>query len=262
MRYAKGTLVIGSDCDIPLLREVRNMRFISHGQLYELLKNEGFASLRATFNWRVRRLLDAGYISRVQGVAWRGSPVYSITPHGLLELESRGEFSIALHSGTRHMPHPRQVFHALELNAIRLALARNRLLAGWQSEIEITSCNLVSAAPFQKDYDAVVKVRSGNDTLEFALEYERSLKARKEYARIRAALECERRIGCVLYLTSSPDLMVALVYQLAPLSKPLAFATARSFREHLLATPVSVDGGNSMLTLDYFLRSASSSWCF
>jgi hypothetical protein len=49
--------------------------------------------------------------------------------------------------------------------------------------------------------------------LEFALEYERSLKASKEYARIRAALECERRIGCVLYLTASPDLTVALVYQ-------------------------------------------------
>jgi hypothetical protein len=156
------------------------------------------------------------------------------------------------------MPHPRQVFHALELTAIRLTLARNRLLAGWQSEIEITSSNLVSASPFQKDYDAVVRVRSGNETLEFALEYERSLKARKEYARIRAALECERRIGCVLYLTASPDLMVALVYQLSPLSTPLAFATARSFREHLLATNVSVDGGNSMLTLDHFLRRSAA----
>jgi hypothetical protein len=72
--------------------------------------------------------------------------------------------------------------------------------------------------------------------------------------RIRAALECERRIGCVLYLTASPDLTVALVYQLTPLSKPLAFATARSFREHLLATTVRVDGASSTLTLDNFLR--------
>jgi hypothetical protein len=42
------------------------------------------------------------------------------------------------------------------------------------------------------------------------------------------------------------------------LAKPLAFATARSFREHLLATHVSVDGGNSMLTLDNFLRRSAA----
>jgi len=258
MRYVKGSLVITPGGDIPLLRQVRNMRFVGHRQLYELLESEAFVTCRTTFNWRVRRLLATGYISRIEGVAWRGSPVYSITPDGLIELESHGDFAIALHSRSRHMPHRMQVFHALELNAIRLALARNRLLAGWLSEIEIASSNMVSVAPFQKDYDAVVRVRSGNDTFEFALEYERSLKANRQYARIRAALECERRISSVLYLTASPDLTVALLYQLTPLSKPLAFATARSFREHLLATRVSVDSGNAMLTLDNFLRRAAN----
>ena len=51
-----------------------------------------------------------------------------------------------------------QVFHALELNAIRLALARNGLLVSWQSEVEISSTNMVSGTPYQKDYDAIVKI--------------------------------------------------------------------------------------------------------
>jgi hypothetical protein len=257
MRYAKGSRVITADGDIPLLRQVRNMRFVSHRQLYELLQAEASAPSRSTFNWRVRRLLATGHIYRVEDVSWQGFAVYSITSLGLIQLESQGDFAVALHSRSRHLPHRMQVFHALELNAIRVILVRNRLLAGWQSEVEISSWNMIATAPFQKDYDAIVKVRSGNDMLEFALEYERSLKASSRYARIRAALELERQIPCVLYLTASPDLTVALVYQLTPLSKPLAFATARAFREHLLATPVSVDSSSAMLTLERFLRQAA-----
>jgi hypothetical protein len=253
MRYTKGSVVITPDGDIPVLRQVRNSRFVTHRQLYELLLGEGLVSCRSTFNWRVRRLISIGRISSVATAHWQGSAVYSITPHGLLELESQGDFAVALHSRSRNMPHPVQVFHSLELNAIRLSLVRNRLLAGWQSDIEIASNNMVSTAPYQKDYDAIVRVHWGGDTLEFALEYERSLKASRHYARIKAALECERRVPCILYLTASPDLTLALLYQLTPSAKPLAFATARCFRERLLATPVSTDQGSGLLTLERFL---------
>ena len=256
MRYAKGSMVITAEGDIPVLRQVRNSRFVSHRQLYELLLGNGHISCRSTFNWRIRRLLASGRVSRT-AVDWQGSAVYSITSTGLLELESQGDFAVALHSRSRHMPHPMQVFHALELNAIRLALARNRLLVAWQSEVEIASSNMVSTAPYQKDYDAVVKVRSGTQILEFALEYERFLKASRHYARIRAALECERHVPSVVYLTASPDLTVALVYQLTPIAKPVAFATARCFREHLLATPVSSDASGTLRTLERFLQQSS-----
>ena len=41
MRYAKGGLVINAERDIPLLRQVRNSRFVSHQQLFDFMKFGG-----------------------------------------------------------------------------------------------------------------------------------------------------------------------------------------------------------------------------
>jgi hypothetical protein len=46
----------------PLLRQVRNSRFISHSQLFEILQHDSYGSCRSTFNWRVHRLLKARHI--------------------------------------------------------------------------------------------------------------------------------------------------------------------------------------------------------
>ena len=254
MRYAKGSSVISAERDIPLLRHVRNCRFVGHCQLFELLQYDAVASSRTTFNWRVHRLLKARYISRLESVCWQGSPIYSVTQNGLLELESQGDFAIILNSRTRHMPHRSQVFHALELNAIRLALARNLLLVSWQSDVEIGSLNVVSTSPFQKDYDAIVKIWLGQEVREFALEYERSLKSSKQYAHIRAALEAEHRVPSILYVTVDPDLMLALLYQLLPASKPIGFLTARCFKQELLAAMVRTDACGSCVSLERFLE--------
>lgn len=256
MRYIKGSFVITTDGDIPLLRQVRNSRFVSHQQLFELLQYDGLVSSRGTFNWRIQRLLKTRHIERLEAISWQGSPIYSITQNGLVELESQGEFAIALHSRTRQMPDRTQVFHALELNAIRLSLARNALLVSWQSEVEISSSNMVSGAPYQKDYDAIVKIWVASEVREFALEYERSLKNSKQYEKVRAALEAERRIGCILYLTPDSDLLFAVMYHLTPVSKRLGFATARSFREQLLAASVTTDANRAVVTLEEFLQYA------
>lgn len=254
MRYAKGSLVVTADGDIPLLRYVRNCRFVSHQQLFELMRHDAVLSSRSTFNWRIQRLLKAGEIERLKDLQWQGSPVYSVTKRGLLELESRGEFLIALHSATRKMPDRIQVFHALELNAIRLSLARNALLVSWQSELEISSLNMASTSPFQKDYDALVKVWVGDEPREFALEYERSLKSAKHYESVRAALEGERRIECVLYLTVDANLLLAVLYHLTPIAKRLGFVTARAFKEQLLAASVTTETERGMVTLRDFLQ--------
>jgi len=255
MRYARGSIVISAEGDIPLLREVRNAKFVSRRQLFSVL--DGADSLsRSTFTSRLHKLLKRDYLHALPDVFWHGSAVYSVTARGLMELESQGDFAVALHSATRHMPHPLHVYHALELNEIRLAMVHGELLAGWESELEISSSNLVSAR-FQKDYDAVVRVWAGEQIREFALEYERSLKAARRYVRIREALENERGVGAVLYLHASPDLMFALLYHLTPTSKPLAFATARQFHSHLMATPVFTDARQPPVTLDHFLAAAA-----
>ena len=72
MRYAKGGLVINPERDIPLLRQVRNSRFVSHNQLFELMKFGGSDRSRDSFNWRVRRLLKSAHISICGGIFCAG----------------------------------------------------------------------------------------------------------------------------------------------------------------------------------------------
>ena len=245
MRYAKGSLVINPERDIPLLRQVRNSKFVSHHQLFELMKLGGFDHSRNSFNWRVKRLLDSGHIGICQGVYGAGSAVYRITKDGITLLEHHGQFTAVLQSNTEHLPHLSQVFHSLELNAVQLALARKNLLAGWQSEVEIASFNTISRSPYQKDYDAIVDVWIGDRKLRFALEYERTLKSLKQYERIRVALEAERQIECVLYLTSGMEILVHLVHEFQSVRKRLAFAGATTFERHLLDTVVTGRNGTT-----------------
>jgi hypothetical protein len=238
MRYAKGNLVISAERDIPLLRQVRNSRFITHAQLFEFSKLGGFDHDRDSFNWRLRRLRTSAHISICPDGQVSGSAVYQITKKGLTVLENFGECAAVLNSNTENLPHLAQVFHALELNAIHLALARKNLVAAWQSEIEIASYNTISLRPFQKDYDAIVDVWLNDRKARFGLEYERSLKSHKHYSRIREALEAEQELDSILYITVGTEFLVPLVQALGSTKKKLFFTTTVSFVRDLLDTEV------------------------
>ncbi len=245
MRYAKGSLVINAERDVPLLRQVRSSKFVSHHQLFEFMKLGGFDHSRDSFNWRVKRLLDSGHIGVCQRVYGAGSTVYHVTKDGILLLEYHGQFTAVLHSTTDHLPHPSQVFHSLQLNAVQLALARANVLASWQTELEIASFNTISRAPYQKDYDAIVDVWVKEGTARFALEYERTLKSLRQYERIRTALEAEQQVEFVLYLTSGMEVLVHLVHEFQSVRKKLVFANARSFEQQLLDTVVTGCDGSA-----------------
>ena len=238
MRYVKNSVVIQAERDIPLLRQLRNSKFASHSQLFELMRFGGSESSRDSFGWRVRRLLKAGFLSISKGAFGGESVIYRITREGIALLEHHGQFTTVLHSRTEHLPHASQVFHSLELNRIQLALATENVLANWQSEIELASFNTISCSPYQKDYDAIVDVWVGEKTARFALEYERCLKSYRQYDRIRAALQAERQVGWVLFLTSGMEVLVHLVHELDPVPNRLAFASARDFEQMLLETRV------------------------
>jgi hypothetical protein len=238
MRYAKDSFVISEDRDIPLLRQVRNSRFVSHDQLFEFMKCGGFDRSRNSFNWRVKRLVKYRQLDLCQGAYGAGSAVYRIARGGIAMLEHHGQFTTVLQSKTEHLAHASQVLHSLELNRVQLALAQRNLLASWQSEVEVASLNTIARSPYQKDYDAIVEVWIGDKTAQFALEYERTLKSFKQYERIRAALQAERQIGCILYLTSGVEVLLHLVREFESVTKPIAFANARDFVTTLLDTPV------------------------
>lgn len=229
---------MSAERDIPLLRQVRNSRFVTHSQLFECMKLGGFDHDRDSFNWRLRRLRTSAYIRVCPDVHGAGSAVYQITKDGLTVLEHFGDCAVVLNSNTEHLPHLAQVFHALELNAIYLALARKNLVAGWQSEIEVASYNTVSQRPFKKDYDAIVDVWLNDRKVRFALEYERSLKSHKHYSRIREALESEQELDSILYITVGTDLLLPLVQELESTKKKLFFASSSNFLRDLLDTVV------------------------
>jgi len=243
MRYAKGTHSISASRDIPLLLQVRNSKFITHQQLFSFMRplNE---SNRRSFNWRIRRLLDASYISVCDGISGRGNLVYRITRQGLLELENHGRFATVLNSRTQHLPHPSHASHALALNSIQLALIQNNLLVCWQSDLEIASANTISRDPMAKDYDAIVDVWNDSTAARFGLEYERTLKSVQQYARIRRVLEEENTLACILYLTAGEQISQHLAFELSGIPKRLAFATITAFREHLLDTMVMLHPDN------------------
>lgn len=238
MRYAKGTHSISVNRDIPLLLQVRNSKFVTHPQLFDFMRPLSESS-RRSFNWRVRRLLEARYISVCDGVSGRGNLVYQVTRQGLLELESHGHFAAVLNSRIQHLPHPSHARHALGLNSIQLALIRENLLLSWQSDVEIASANTVSRDPMAKDYDAIIDVWNGNTAARFGLEYECTLKSAKQYERIRRVLEEENRLTCILYLTAGEQISLHLAYELSGIPKRLAFATTTAFRERLLDTMVT-----------------------
>jgi hypothetical protein len=240
MRYAKGTLSVSASRDIPLLLQVRNSKFITHDQLFEFVQSASFERSRNSFNWRVKRLLGSHYISGCNGNFGRGTAVYRITADGLNQIEDHGHFAAALNSKTLHLPHASQIHHALELNAIHLALIRAHLLIRWQSDVETASSNTISRSPLEKDYDAIVDVWNGKQLARFGLEYERTLKGAAVYDRVRLALGQDGKIGCVLYLTSGFDIVLHLAHELSGLPKRMAFATASIFREQLLDTPVVI----------------------
>ncbi len=238
MRYAKGTHSISASRDIPLLVHVRNSKFITHQQLFELAQLAACEHSRESFNWRVKRLVHAGYISASQGNFGNGAVVYRIARPGLIQLENHGKFAASLNSGTQHLPHPSHVYHALELNSIQLALARSNVLITWQSDVETASANTVSTRPLEKDYDAVVDVWNNDTIARFGLEYERTLKSARQYERIRRALETEGMLNCILYLTAGAGISLHLANELSGIPKRLAFATSAAFRKDLLDTMV------------------------
>ncbi len=101
----------------------RNSRFVSHEQLFDFMKFGGFDHCRSSFNWRTKRLRRFRPYFSLRGRVWRRIGRLSDHRQGLPCWNIMASSRRVLHSNTEHLPHPSQVLHSLELNAIQLALA-------------------------------------------------------------------------------------------------------------------------------------------
>jgi hypothetical protein len=204
MGFQKGSITLSPRQDIPLLLQVLHSRFITHDQLFEFMFIGCVELKRASFNWRVRRLLEAGLLTRRCARPITPSPVYSLTDVGALML--------ADHSPVLDSPKEKEelstahLTHSIELTSLHLALARQGVLDSWESEVTIRAKNELTSSGYAKDYDAIVTVRIDGRRATFALEYERTPKKSKDYFRIRQLLEQENGVPCFLYVVPEPKL--------------------------------------------------------
>src|SRR5437667_7489844 len=191
MGFQKGSITLSPAQDIPLLLQVLHSRFITHDQLFEFMVLGCYELKRASFNWRVRRLVQGGLLNRHCARPVTPSPVYSITSVGALLL---ADHCPVLDNGRQKgATSPVHLTHSIDLNELHLSLARQGVLEDWQSEVTIRAKNELTASGYVKDYDAIVTVRIDSRPVSFALEYERTVKKTKDYLRIRGLLERESR---------------------------------------------------------------------
>lgn len=149
------------------------------------------------------RLVRNQYLIRDETPYRSDGYVYSISEKGASELIAGGECYMGPPSRPKDGKLPKAIYHAIELNEIHLALKRSQQLVHWMPETEIRSRNELTACGYRKDYDALVTVKMDAGERGFALECERTPKARPQYAHICAAIAAE---SCGSIPLSGPQL--------------------------------------------------------
>jgi hypothetical protein len=207
MRFQKGSLELSHAQDYPLLRQVTHCQFVTHDQIYEFMRLGCHEMKRQSFNWRIKRLVTHGLLLRYHWPAVADAFIYTMSSPGALRLQGLGEYYCGPLRGVGKKIDEVSCFHSIELNDVHLALARRNLVEEWISEVEIRSMNELTDRGYAKDYDAIVTLRDRPARSRFALEYERSPKSLRDYARIRQAIETEDQVDVFLYLVPNGHLL-------------------------------------------------------
>lgn len=260
MRYRKGHIAISEDRDVPTLLHVRNARAITLDQLWQLLAHDKLEESRRSAQWRVARLEKSGLVERMDAGRFFRQPVFTITNMGMSLLEYRGYTLVSVSSETGRLLHNNQIFHALELVNIRLALTNNGALRSWRSEIEVASRNLVYTSGAAKDFDAIAEIEHERKIHKVGIEYERTVKASARYAEIREALTRDRSVNTVLYLASSFDVLHVLAIELRGISRHIGLMTSEQFCSDLFsASTIPNVPGDDVVPFGEFLSLESVS---
>ena len=222
-----------------MLQTILRARHISHEQLWRFVQCKTREDRRRVFNWRLKRLVDHELVDR-RSVGGR-TCVYSISHEGAEHLVGLGEAAALVVTGGLVDLNDRALQHSLDLNEIHLSLLEARILAAWQSDLEIRSVNEFTDFGFAKDYDAVARIERAGRQHQIAIEYERTPKARQRYADLRRLIEGERRVDCILYLMPAYPLLAHVAKSFERCVMPVFFALADDFRRNALETVV-LDG--------------------
>jgi hypothetical protein len=238
MRYPKGSVHLGSFKDRVILNFLAEARHATRTQLVQFVSYYYCEFNWPVFNWRIRRMVDAGLVRKQALPMLNGDVLYSITRAGFHALDGLGTFHLGASFDREPEAHKSQVPHALEVNSIRLALMRTRELQNWIPESHIRAVNLTPTNSYAKVYDGIATVLVDQHEVEFAIECERTLKIQAKYQRIRDAIESERRLHAFLYLVPSFQLMYALQDAFSRTNRLVVFGMLDDFKRHTLASSV------------------------
>ena len=253
MRYLKGSIFISEKDDLPILRAVHRAGHAEPRQVFEYLYPSRWLGNRwESFRWRVRRLVEHEFLDK-QRITGLGD-VLSLGPNGELTLQRTEPIVVERNSRSRTANGRNQQWHDCDLFAIQLALRRAGVVHLWEHEVEVRATNDFTPARYVKDYDAVVTFRLDSGLATVALEYERTAKSTREYARICDELNREQRVSRFLYLAHSPQLQTFLLYGLRKTRRTVLVANANEFCEDPRAAFLIDAQTGSARTFDCFFE--------
>jgi hypothetical protein len=86
-------------------------------------------------------------------------------------------------------------------------------------------------------YPAGLDITGGR--IEFAVEYERTLKSQAKYEKIREVIESEKRLNVFLYLLPSYELLSSLQHEFWLTKRQVLFGLADEFKENVFQAPLT-----------------------
>jgi hypothetical protein len=242
------------DKDIRILELIRDSSFISHAQIYSLV---GFGEVRSQRYYRLKKLVDLEMISEHPAAfPYRGN-VYSISSKGILCLEACGLGVLSLTPDSEIITDPRQIYHFLGLNQVRIRFQNSFTVLTWLPDLVLKSNNLVSGIkPTAKDYDAVAEFElTRGKVVRIGVEYERTLKSKERYAEIRKYLNGEDSVSGVIYFVESEAAALFLVQHVYSPKVPIAIVTTSEFLSQEKNAAVRIARENKIVAvrLDKFI---------
>ena len=246
MRYAKGTIAMSEASDLPLLRHIRDSRFITHNQLLAISGQQDDILAKRRFNWRVSRLVRAQYVTVVD--ARRNTErIYTISRSGVAYLEMFGCGLLSVTSTMPTLADASKMLHSLELNDIRIGLQQTGIVEAWKTDVQLSSENMEQGGVYAKDYDGVAWLKREASISSWGIEYERTAKAPDRYGEIRRVLSAERKLDGFVYFIRQFDRLVSMVERLAGAHRNLLFCSAEGFSLHGL-NALAIKSGNEAAT--------------
>ena len=167
-----------------------------------------------------------------------GDTLYSVKRAGIQALERLGICYLGASLEREQDGEGFQIPHALEVNAIHLAMMQTLLLKQWIPESLIRVLNLSPHYAYSKVYDGIASLSLAGRRIDVAVEFERTLKSQAKYQKIRVAIESEKRTEGVLYLVPTEELLDSLRNEFWRTSKCVLFGLVDNFKRDRLGTTV------------------------